>query len=785
LRNEIEKDLQQGFIDRESGYRNNIHRLTVERDGLQALVGEHDKKLDAAEARCEEVMKDVSNFKSELEIARTEKLEMESRYKLLQRKTQDHPLGTPEITTLKEQLRQKSDELRSLTEELTELKSAFAQSESRRTSLLEAWEQQRTEISHHPVALESLRQEADSEKQEERKKSEAAIQLAQNKTLASTKKKEDMQAKLEQTQLNEVKLSNAHAALLLERDGLRHRNAELESAQENGDTHLLRLQEEHRSKMRRYEENIDTLRRHQERSTSALKELEAMIQLQKTEHLKKIKFDGEKYEAIIRTLEEELKRAKAATVTGHASRPQSLQSSVSKNTFAREVQDINSGKGRKKVNRGNNSVLNVSGTPGTLTGTSARYANIIRHAPERSHSETLFDEETQDDQTVSDQRNSIIDPAAELIEETQDIFQDLLPFEGSNHKATSGSLGGSQRTNSVPTDVSSLSASLRSDELFQLQEESRYPDRLSTPVLHDRHRTSDTQHSSQERVLETPTRSSDLSGSSLHSSQSKDRPRSQANTASRLMPPPGSKSDHFDQRKLSSARQGKATASHHETSNSRFVSRVGHGSQSAIVQELYPPSRQRQHGARQTRIGRPDKTSSASKHSHGQKRQITFEQGATVKRQRTSSQSLPTNPPSSSHSYSPHPSRKNPSRSLAPATGAEHSRIGNSPSRPSVSSSMGSHSRAQPSSSVVDRPSASRISSSNNKTKAHSQPSSASQSTVGAASYNYHGRRQTRSKSEFNSSCIDMRPLTICSCSAGDRALCAGDACRLTALIRL
>lgn len=735
LRNEVEKDLKQGFADKESGYRNDIHRLTGERDGLQALVDHHDKKIDAARARCEEARNDVSSVRAELEIAQKEKTEIEARCKALQRIAQDHTFNASEASKLKEQMRQKSEQLQSNSEEVVELETALAESESRRAKLKEACEHQQTEISQQLSAIESLRQETDAERQEDRKKSEVAIQLAQNKASALQKEKEDLQAKLGHTEHNEAKLNNSNAGLVREGDNLRHRNAELESAKETSATQILCLQEELTSKTRKYEETLVTLRQHQKSSDSALGEAEAKIQLQNTEHAKKIEFDRRKYEAIVQHLEEELSKAKKQAVSGHASQRQTSRSSPTpQDAFAQEMQNINSGKAKKKVNRGNTLVLNALGASSTPLELSMQQSTRGHRTPAGGHSDTLFDEELHDDDfdpLDNDQGLSVVDPAAEQVEDTQELWQDFLATQERVEKGASGSLRGSKRSNPPPTELSSLSDSLGSEDLAQLQEESQGSRRLSTPVFPHSRRNSQSQRSSEERVLETPTRSDKPSASSFHSSQSNDRPRSQANTASRLMPPPESKSSHFDKRESTHTPQGKGPASH------QAYTGIQKDNQLRDVRHPSSSSKQSQYTSRQSNSDRQDHALTASNRTRGHKRQSAFGEGSSSKKQRSSSQSLPDIPSSGSRSISSYPSRTNPSHTSATTAAV-----------PSGPLSMNSHSRDQrPSSIVGRRPTPSRVTSSSDRTR--KQPSSASRSSAANPTHNYYGGYQTRSKSEL------------------------------------
>jgi hypothetical protein len=750
LRHNIEKDIQQGFTEKLSDYRNSVHRLTTERDKLQALVQQHDEKIRAAKERCEEAKKDVSDTMSELELTRKEKTELEAKCKTLQRAVQHQSSSDPGISSLKERLHQTSEELRSRTEELGELQRTFAQLKGSKTNLQVLCEQQQAEISQHTSSIESARKETDFERQEEQSCSQSAIQLAQKKTIALKKEKEDLQAKLDQVQVNESKLTNVQTALILERDGLRHRNAELEAGKEDSAAQLLSLQEEHTEKLRKYEENIDSLQRHHQQLDSARKEAEAKIQLQKTEHLKKMEFDRQKYDSIIKSLQEELNKIKSEKPGGPSGRQGDSQSQDSPDTFACQLHNINTSKGRKKVNRGNHSVLNVSGTPGTLVETFSHHPHSSSCVLAREHSDTLFDEVSQGSsyRMVGNHGISVVKPVAEDLGDTQEIADALMAFEDDVEEVASVSLKGSQHRIINTTDQSSLSASLSSDELTQLREELQDARRLSTPVLQGHVHISDTQHSSQECIPETPCRSGYASGSSIRSSQSIDRPTSQANTASRLMPPPGSKSRHQDQHEISPGWRTKPTSSHSTNSRSKYVVKVGADKHTMSAQQFSSSTQSRAPRVLEpTSRKRSAHATLATGHKQGHKRQSTFEQDESLKRQRTSSQSLPTHPSSGSRSHSSYPTR------------------------PSASPAICSQSRAQPSLSTVRRRPASRISSSSTRAHTRTQQASASRSSATTHANHTYSRPQTRSKSKRLISVMKDPTLTMFSSSPRTRAL--------------
>jgi myosin heavy subunit len=729
LRNDIEKELLQDFSNKESDYRNEIHRLTVERNETETLVQQHDKEMDAAKARCEEAKNVIHDVQSKLEVARKEKMEVEARLKTVESTAQSESSNASELEYIKGHLLQKAEELQERTAEFAKLESAHSDLEARKASLQVSWEQQQIEISQHSSVIESLRQETDAERREERCKSNAAIDLAEKQTCRLEKQVGDLQEKLEQARLHESKLNKIQATLVAERDGLRSRTAELETAKEISDSQFLHLREEMADAVGRYEDKLDTLRRQHERSNAALKEAEAKIQLQKTEHHRKIEFDHQKYDSIVQALTDELGKMQAQATNRPHAQQQASELAILKHPTSHSSQNMQAGKARKKVNRKNNSVLNVAGLSNTLVSTSTHGVATGRHEYDRRHdqapdqSDNLFDEEQDSfgiDKREKDHGCSIVDPAAEPVEDTQDVDGALLPFEGLTDKASQKALKRSQHCDQNLYDESSLSASLDSDDLGRLSEDVR---------------TVQTQLS-QERVPETPTRSGKYLLAGSHSSQSYDRPGSQANTASRLMPPPGSVSSHFDQRKSSPAAH--SNNSPRKETYYKVDHELGSRNTSSPAFEDQPFSAVKDTRNRRSSVwGAP-----RSNEGQSEKRKHDFDQDASSKRQRAPLQPTPHRESSASHPYSPHQS-KSPRASAA----GGRLRAQKSPSFSPVSPTN-HDSRPQLTSSDSASRTYGRVSASNSTSRSRGHLSSASRSSGSTHKPRVYGRHQTRSKSE-------------------------------------
>jgi hypothetical protein len=529
MRNELERDLQQQYAEKESGLQNDIHLLTTERDQKDAIIRKHDKKMASAKTRYDQAETATQEARSDLEAVRNEKVEIEAKLHNMQRTTHTTSSCNSAITDLQDRLRQKTDDLERKKEEVTKLERECAELKSANADLKLNYEQQVSDISQHSHIVESLRQENEAERQQERTQSRAAIELAENETRAALKQKDNMQAQLQQAQIHESSLSSTRAALVIERDNLRNKNAELEAVQEASERHVLRLQEQKDEEVQKCERDIVDWRRRHESSDAALKEAEAKIQLQKTEHQRKLEYDEEKYKGIVQALADELDKVKAQVVNGHNIQQKVCQSTSPQTGVLQSLENPQPGKTRKKVHRENNSVLGVTKLSGVHKPLATSHQDPPAGSADVDPGDNLFDEEPQDDAL------SLVDPALESVEDTQEMAGPMMMlFSDFASQADPEARGRMERRQSTSDEP--LSSSADSDELDRMCADSQRSmiSKTRNPSDH-----SDRELLTQQRVAETPPRAVHAPTSNLRSPHSTDRPRSQANTASRMMPPPG------------------------------------------------------------------------------------------------------------------------------------------------------------------------------------------------------------------------------------------------------
>ncbi|KAF1912110.1 hypothetical protein BDU57DRAFT_79114 [Ampelomyces quisqualis] len=744
LRRKIQEELRQEFAKSESVFRNDIHRLTNERDEERTKIQDHNKSMEAAKERCEEAKRRTEEMKSELEAARIEKRQTEARLKITQDEAQNNSSAASELTELKEHLRQKMEELEDKSEGIRRLETVIAELETSKADLQVMCEQQQFEISQHSLTIESLRHETEAERDEERERHHTANKLSQDQKETVIKEKEKIQELLEQTRSNESKLSNARTDLIEERDDLRLRIAELEKAKSIAETQVTKAQQDRDDLVHKQEEELEDLRRRHEQTETALKDAEAKAHLQKIEHSKKIDFDFQKYESKYRSLTEELNSEKAKIWEANNGDMQQLPApAMVQCPPSRSLDTSRPSKSRRKVNRENQSVLNVVGSPGTLVNTTARQPSTVRDGfGSKAPASPTFDDNlfsapgsiTGSDELLEDHGLSIIDPAAEQLEDTQIVADFMIPIGEYGEEAHDTSNKSSVHPGSIPADQSSLSESPPSDELAQLIDDIGA---VHTPKQHERGPNLLLGRSPEERVLETPLRKVNGPMSGIRPSQSQERPRSQANTASRMMPPPGSIFSHFGQDKSSpdaSAAVGRGESTRKPEHHLYGINRVSSGQLFSITRST------------PTRLIDPqiceNNSSAPSARQHGQKRGGAFDQGKPSKRQQQSSPYVR----AEQRSRSSHHFRSTGSRPSD--VGALSTNNHTSPARSSGSQVSKSKTSAQKSSSEIAQRPIDRTSPNGRDTKPRNHHSSTLRSSAIVHAPRYYGRHQTRSKTQ-------------------------------------
>jgi chromosome segregation ATPase len=654
-----------------------IDTLRQNEEELKAREVEHDKKMTTAKTRCEQASSSAQKAQLELDNSRKEKLDIDAKLKDLQRTTHDVSSCASELTDLQDRLRQVTDDLERKKKEVTSLESECAQLKASNAELKLHYEQQASEISQHSSRIESLQEENEAERQEERKQGRAAIELAEKQERTILKGIDDLQAKLEQAQLRESKASSTHAALVIECDTLRNQMTELEATQAAKDMHLDCVCEKKDEEVRKCREDLDNWRRRCESSEAALKEAQAKIQFQKTEHHKEVEYDEQKYKAIVQTLEKELDKVKAEAASSHNALQTSLPVTSPHAGAAHSLQNPQTGKGRKKVNRDNRTVLDVTKLSGAHKPSATSHQSPLASHTDAERNDNLFDEITQDGTIF------LMDPAARQVEDTEEIAGPMMDFYDAFTIQAGQEASGESKQRQSTSDESSLS-SASPEEIAQMLADSQSS---MTSKTRNQSENSDKEPLSQQRVAETPPRSIRPSASNFRSPNSTGRPRSQANTASRMMPPPGMISN-FENRKPDSNNSRTSRKAMYEkrdhTSGSRDEESSDSAHQSSPLQPLYAKD-----SSNMTDYsGQPNTNSQSTNYTPSGKRKSIEDPDVPFKRQRNTPGSYDASSSSGSRTQLPYYTQR--------STGGTRSRQYVSSVQVSASPTANTRSRGQP-----------------------------------------------------------------------------------------
>jgi hypothetical protein len=248
--------------------------------------------------------------------------------------------------------------------------------------------------------------------------------------------------------------------------------------------------------------------------------------------------------------------------------------------------------------------------------------------------------------------------------------------------------------------------------------------------------------------MESPLHSDNALTPDLLSSHSHDRPRSQANTGSRMMPPLGSISHHIGQDKISPVAVHGDRVYLETNSKLNHISPVLGDNHTKFVHQSSPKVEQsRSLGSRSiNREHRDGSTSSSSDSDLIKKRKNTSGQIPLSKRQRESSQSRSLN---ASYGVQPrYMQLPHPTGSQSPAINAMRSRLQGSPLLLPASPTRDSHFQAQDPSSSISTQSGGQSHRRKPVSRSPSHPSSSSKSSRTTRQPRVYGHHQTRSRSK-------------------------------------
>jgi hypothetical protein len=705
-------------------------------------------ELNSAKDQLDLLNKKAKTLESDLNAVRKEQLATEVKLKAAK---QTDLSKSAETTSLKEQLREQNEELQSKTRDYADLERQCTDMSNKANDFQGRFDQVRAQLSQHLSTMESTRQEADRRITEARQDAQGTLQSTQDRNSTLQQENQSLLSRLEQARSNEARLNKAEATLSAAQKKLQQQLTDMQTAKEGKEADLLRMQtdiaEQSRKLTEKHRTEIDDWSRRLTQTDAALKEAEAKLRLSEDQFQKKLASDRKRADDNLLQVEQKYKTTlQAATKQTEASQQPASQSSTVPDNPSTALQNIHVGKTRKKVSRQNLSMLHIAGSSTAQSSTrSSEPSSILQTQVSQTQQErtalspNLFDEHGgADDLFDAENGLSIVRRETEFVPETQEVGGLSMPQDVFDERLTQASQHEANRQSSSSTDFSSMG----SEDLRQMQKDVQ-PESRSGLRDHD---YSFTKHgSSQMNAKETALRSDNVSVAGSRSSHSQERPKSQANTASRMMPPPDNVSHHVRSRIQVQGGSAKASSRHglFDNTDQKFSS-----SGTSTPDFMHPPSSVSKHTYSQhdprnvARNGSRQSTPRTMEQSHSEKRKSSTsqtERDTAAKKQRTSSQSYPVVPSSASRNYSPYASK--------PSVVGSRSKTQAGPAYAQGVSSTNSRSKTQPRSSSIQPRTSSQVPSSSDVYSSRRQQPLSSQAQAAAPSRRTSSRL-TRSKSK-------------------------------------
>ncbi|KAF2848687.1 hypothetical protein T440DRAFT_556510 [Plenodomus tracheiphilus IPT5] len=629
LREKIVDDCKRDFREKESGYKNEVHRLTLERDEKEQLLQKLRNELSASKDQLHDLRKDQQALNIKADALCKENEESRIELEELRQAASTSEASSSSIATLTDQLRQKTEELQSMTCDHARVQQQCADSTNIISELKASLDQLQSQVSTHSSAVESLRREAEDRLVESQKRANNAAELLLADASKLHMEKQEAASELERIRTRERDLEKREAELMLERDNLQRQLTERCAAGAEKDAEVLRVKadatKEKQMLVDRHSTELEAWTSRQVQTDAVLKEAEASLRRKDDECQAKIRYEREKAKNELSEVVEQYEaslQSRERPGPGHQPTSESL---ILSGDSTHSKLTLHVGLGRKKVDRQNNSKLHISNL---LIDEYGQAVTVFR--PDRSsvlrvssdHSDNLFEEGTTARAPFSRGDLSQIHTAPDFVPDTQDAegpTMSIDDFRDSHSRASRREL---EQEKGSSTDLSPMN----SDVLDHL---GRDVEQQSGTTQADR------SHENDKHAEEALIRFDNISEPGSRPSYSHERPKSQANTASRLMPPTAAMSKHFASRQY--AEEGDDTSS---------MSQGYHKLDQASSPEYMPPplrpTKKQTYGHRQSIRNRHEKESSDPLQDlgprQGEKRKgLDIDRGTATKKPRDSS----------------------------------------------------------------------------------------------------------------------------------------------------
>ena len=527
----MQEEYRKAVEDKEAGWENDLHRVTSEKKEKEKALQEANRQLDDTQMHSQLVQQQLRSAHSEIKSLRKDKIAVESKFKKAQQTIDESSSASSELMTLTGQLKEKDGAFETKQQELNTLRQEYADLQGKATALHESAERLKLQLSEHKSTIKLEHEKASAQLSEYRRKQETALQKAQDQIAALEKEKQSVEASLECSRSNESFLKDMQSRISYELEGLRAELIELGNAKQASEQESQRTRKavdaELQTLKTEHQNEIGDLQRRLTQADATLKESEA-----KVKHV--IYQEEHELEAHKRVSEQKIQQKlglqEFLQVQSHQ------QSMTNKDMPATPLYKTHVENSRKKVNRRTSSMAGAeqlshdqtrfpsSGVKSGKVLDSGAGLSILFEPVDAFMADDLGTRERLEQDGVS-----ILEPVPEPVPETQ-VQGPATTFEDINQileRAPQNKRGSSSSISELGSDLF--------DGLFHT--------RASTPTGSQRKTESPapTNLSTKATIYQTPCRPID---NLMHDPQSCDRPKSRANTASRMKPlqPPSHRS---------------------------------------------------------------------------------------------------------------------------------------------------------------------------------------------------------------------------------------------------
>lgn len=587
------KDYESRSVEKERSLKSEIDRLTTERDEKENARQEVSVNLDAADTQIDKLEEKIRRLESK----------------------------ALETTKIQEQLRQTTEELHTKSRSYAELSRRCDEKAEKIFELQGLLDKSQAQAAEQGTTMQTIHEEADTTLGKVQQDASNTLELLHDQISTLQEEKKDLSSKLQQARTNESKLRKDLAELRTAKE------ADESRCQKDADQVRQKLNEQHHIV-------VDGWKRRLAEKDSALEKAGANLRLAEDQFKAKLAADREKAESNMRKLKQQYVDALEAEREKDRRKQQDGSHVQAGKSVSKEPRDaVQAAKPRKKLQRQNHSLLDV------FHGQSHHFEKPSWALnPEVSQTqlddEDLFATQHETHETPNNADSIYHEPGTAT--ETQDIGSASISQDIFNMFRPS------QQDLDRPVSSSLSLSSISLDDLAALDETQP----ASGAMLRGYVRDSSNHASAHANAKATPA-VDNVSVTGSHSSQSSGRPRSQANTASRMMLPPGN-GFRYSQSGTGTHAEERGGSTQYTTYGKPLDMSGGSSANASNPRDRTRPSSQRTNNQYDPRhfaqSGSQHGVMQSTKQEHTEKRKSSddlAEKSSAIKKQRTRSQSRP------------------------------------------------------------------------------------------------------------------------------------------------